>query len=143
MWKRGLCKFGDRCIYNHGEIIGKTRLQVSSPSLPLFSYLLFFHFCSCPISLYLSFLILYSSFSCLIFFFIPFFSPIPFIPPLVSLFLLLPSYCSFHFSLFFIFRSFSSLSSFSFSIFLTLCSHFLVLPLCPYLSFLSVISCCW
>lgn len=27
MWKRGLCKFGDRCIYNHGEVMRKTQLQ--------------------------------------------------------------------------------------------------------------------
>jgi len=28
MWKRGMCKFGDRCIYNHAEVIrGKAAFQ--------------------------------------------------------------------------------------------------------------------
>ena len=29
MWKRGMCKFGDRCIYNHGESHGKSKFQVN------------------------------------------------------------------------------------------------------------------
>jgi len=27
MWKRGMCNFGDRCIYNHGEVLHKPKFQ--------------------------------------------------------------------------------------------------------------------
>eukprot|EP00092_Neocalanus_flemingeri_P019769 GFUD01021409.1.p1 GENE.GFUD01021409.1~~GFUD01021409.1.p1 ORF type:complete len:816 (+),score=239.01 GFUD01021409.1:110-2557(+) len=34
-WKRGMCKFGDRCIYNHGEIKNQLQAAVDSNISPL------------------------------------------------------------------------------------------------------------